>query len=430
MPSPPPITQFPILTLPTQQVTQISPRVRLHAINTGTGAANLFSLVWNYGPRSCGGAYAPNLVVPMLMQGTKKLNADEIVDRFDSLGAFHSQSIHTAHTNFDFVSLNHFTPSLLDITFQLLTEPVFPEDQFQAILRKELARYDLAMSRTRTQASNLLTKLLVGKDHPYLLPPPRQLIENTTVEDVKSAWEKGFGTSQVDIFVSGLITPSLKEAVTTFAERLNSFLPATSYTVSKETRFLTQENTEASSKIHHISCPHAAQSSVAMAIPIPIGREHHDYIPLRMAVIALGGYFGSRLNTVIREQEGLTYGITASLVGTPEGTYIDINAECDTAHTDRVIELVKQEINRLTSTEMDADEFRRLSSHYATSLAATKETFKTIGDYYRSLITAAIPSDYFDRQQQVLHSITTEQLRRTTSLYMLPEKAIIVVAGN
>lgn len=50
--------------------------------------------------------------------------------------------------------------------------------------------------------------------------------------------------------------------------------------------------------------PGAQQSSVKIAIPV-IGREHPDYIDLRLAVIALGGYFGSRLMTNIRERKGL-----------------------------------------------------------------------------------------------------------------------------
>ena len=51
-----------------------------------------------------------------------------------------------------------------------------------------------------------------------------------------------------------------------------------------------------------------------MSIPT-IDRSHEDYISLRLVVMALGGYFGSRLMTNIREDKGYTYGIQANLYG-------------------------------------------------------------------------------------------------------------------
>lgn len=62
-------------------------------------------------------------------------------------------------------------------------------------------------------------------------------------------------------------------------------------------------------------------------------RSDADYIPLRILVTALGGYFGSRLMTNIREDKGYTYGISASLLGYRNNSFISISCQCDTSHT-------------------------------------------------------------------------------------------------
>ena len=45
------------------------------------------------------------------------------------------------------------------------------------------------------------------------------------------------------------------------------------------------------------------QTAVNLIIPT-IGRFHEDYEKLRFATFALGGYFGSRLMSNIREEKG------------------------------------------------------------------------------------------------------------------------------
>ena len=53
--------------------------------------------------------------------------------------------------------------------------------------------------------------------------------------------------------------------------------------------------------------------------------HHPDYQKLRVLVTVLGGYFGSRLMSNIREEKGYTYGISAGLVSCPGSSVLFIS---------------------------------------------------------------------------------------------------------
>lgn len=420
--TPPEVTDFVRLRLPGVLSEKLAEGLTLHSIYSSNCPANNISIIWNSGVASA--PVAAPLVPPMLMQGTHVLSAADIIDRLDFLGTFLSNNTFTAHTQMEAMCLSDFTPRVLDIVQDILLCSSFPSDRFEAIRRKELSRLDLLMARNSYVASTRLSALLAGQHHPYVCEPKRADLENLSLQDVIRSWEQGIFSSQIDIYAAGDISSRIRKGLLLFAKtieanrRTPSLLPPPVLTPFKPEK----------PGIRHICRPDSVQSAIAMGIPT-IGRDHPDYIPLRFAITALGGYFGSRLMTVIREQKGLTYGINAYLMGSHEGASINIYAECDPANTDIVINEIRNEMWRMQKSLMPYDEFRRLRSYYATTLTSVLETFKSVSSYYQGILTVGYSADYFLRQQDYLHNFTPNDICRVAQSYFHPEAAIIVVAG-
>lgn len=419
--TPPPISDFVRLSIPAMKSEVVADGITLNIIRTGETPANRISLLWNYGASQCQGSFAPSLVPQMMMQATTKLSGAEIVDKIDFLGAFLNHNVGTSYSSFDALSLNQFTGDILEILNDIVCNPIFPEDRFEAIKRKALAQYDLKNSRTRFVASEALTELLAGKNHPYARKLTRRDIEETTIENVRDAWRKGIFKTAINTFASGNITESLKKELINFSTSLRPVPTEINMHV------VVPYCPEPPCRIF-IESPNARQSSVAVGIPT-IPRTNPDYIPLRIAVTALGGYFGSRLMTNIREEKGLTYGINAYLGGTFEGASININADCDKSYVEDVLKEINIEMEKMASAPLPDDEFRRLRSYYMTIIASTLESFKSIGEYYESQITVGIPENYFDEQQSVLESITPEDIRAMAEKYFITSEARTVIVG-
>lgn len=422
--TPPPVRQFERLYLPEIDVRNLNDVTTLHTIRTGTGPANEIVFLWNAGTASMPHLATPAFVPNMMLQGTESRPAEVILDEIDFLGAFVSANESTHYTGFNSMSLNAFTGRMLDILADVLLHPVFPAERFAAMKRKALAEYDLKVKRSTFVAREKLNNLVVGASHPYLLSPTRSSIESQTLEQVRDAWSDGLFHSRLNIIVSGDIDDRLLGEVERFALLIGERSCGKSDIMSTPVVLAKPETPG----VRRVEVPGASQSSIAMAIPA-IARTHPDYIPLRIAVTALGGYFGSRLMQNIREEKGMTYGINASLAGSREGTTIAINADCDSKYTESVLNEINNEMFRMASEPMAKAEFDRLRSYYMTTIAAVIETFKSIGDFYTSRLTVGIPDDYFDRQQEVLTAITPDVLMEMAAKYFDTSNEITVVAG-
>lgn len=419
--TPPPIRDFVTLHIPNEHCQTLTDGVKLHVVKTGSAPASRVAIIWNYGSNRNPRSYAPSMVAPMLMQGCKTMSGTEIVDKIDFLGAFVNNKTTSSYTAFESLCLNTFSDRLLDILSEILTQPTFPVDRFEALKRKQLLQYDLLRSQTRYIAIEKLSNLLAGKNHPYFSKPSREEMEALTLEEVRKAWHQGLFTTQFDIFASGDITDVLFEKIANFARGLR---PAPAQITYPEIIPLSPEEPG----VRYVSMPDSKQSSIAIGIPA-IPRSHPDYILLRIAVVALGGYFGSRLMTNIREEKGLTYGISAYLAATYEGAFINISADCDHRYVDKVLEEINSEMRKMAETPMDDEELTRLRSYYMTTVASTLESFKTIGEYYEQKLTVGLSDNYFENQQLAIENLTAEQIRAMAEKYFLTQKAITVVAG-
>lgn len=418
----PPIRDFEKLSLPRCEKIILPNGITLHLIRTGSVPANRFSVVWNYGGDKCKGEYSAKLVPEMMLQGTKSMSAEEIVDNLDFYGTFLTTSVTRSYSKIEWTCLNEFALNVLTIIHDIIMLPVFPEARLEAVKRKELMKFDLTLTQTKSVASRELNRLIAGNNHPYIRKTERQDIENVTVESIKEAWREGIFHTDIHIFVAGYITDELRKNIIDFGSKLRT---QTTNAPSLEPAPLKAEKAGR----YFIEMPDSRQTSLAIAIPT-IKRDNPDYIPLRIAVTALGGYFGSRLMTSIREQKGLTYGIHSYLAATQEGGFITIAAECDAKKIEDVISAINEEIRLLASQPMDNEELARLKSYYRTVIASTLESFKSVGDYFESELTVGFTKDYFDEQQNVLESMTTSDIACMARKYLDIDSQRIVIVGK
>lgn len=422
---PPLLQSYPLLKLPECRRVFNSEELIIDAIPTQQScAANHLSLNYNFGAGGLKHNRAvADFIAPMLMQGTKRRSVAEIDDTVDFLGAYLNNETFPSYTRFSALSLNSFTPAIFELLEDVLLDPLFNAQNFDAIKRKRLAKYDLMIKKTSVMAQRELTKLIASPSHPYYCPLSRKDIENVTVEEIRHEYETGLSQAPLHIFLTGDIDTSLLKATENLGKTITSLHKSDIATPSVIPFRPSLPGT------FYIEAKNSSQTSIAIGIPT-IPRSHPDYIPLRISVIALGGYFGSRLMQNIRETKGLTYGISANLQGCPEGAYINISASCDKNYTQRVIEEVANEIQILSRQSMSMDELSCLKSYYMTTIASCIESLTAVAHFYEGSLTAGFKPDYFYEQQNVLQNITPEQIRNITAKYINFEKAIIVITQS
>ena len=175
--------------------------------------------------------------------------------------------------------------------------------------------------------------------------------------------------------------------------------------------------------------PGAIQAAVSMAIQA-IGRNHPDYLALRVLCTVLGGYFGSRLMSNIREDKGYTYGINAFLSGREQDGFVGVSTECDVHYTWQLIDEVKYEMQRLRDQLIPEAELALVRQYMLSDQVKTLDTPFSLASYVASTLLYGVYPEYFNRQIETILNITPQRLQQVAQAYLDLDRLRIVIAGD
>jgi predicted Zn-dependent peptidase len=158
-------------------------------------------------------------------------------------------------------------------------------------------------------------------------------------------------------------------------------------------------------------------------------KNHADYFKFQLMNTVLGGYFGSRLMTSIREDKGYTYGIGSSMSVMEDGAYFFITTEVGVDVREATIKEVYNELDRLKNELIPAEELGRVKNYmlgdflrHADGAIAMMENFKNI--HFNKL-----KPTYYTDFIHAIHEATAEELQALANKYFVESELTLVTAG-
>ncbi len=370
------------------------------------------------------GSPVASMLVPVMLDGSMNYPDGKLADIFEYNGAKTIPSVSDHYTGSALRMLNSHWSHLLPVYADMIFSPQFSNQAVDTCKLRMAQNAAIAMQRVEYKAQAKLKELAYGVEHPKAVMEIPESIEAVSRQDFID-WHRHLindGLAGTELFLSGRVSPAMVEEVNRVfgSIRIDHSLSCSPNIVP----FTPEAPAEC-----FVKSPGALQSAIRLAIP-SIPRTHPDYILLRCAVVALGGYFGSRLMANIREDKGYTYGIQAGLLGSPEGTIMLVQTSADNAYVDGVLRETRHEIERLYSGDFDAGEMERLRQYLMSSLAQNLDTAFSITSYHITERVSFTGPDYFSRQFDVISSMTPEALGEVARRHLPLDKAIVVVAGD
>lgn len=420
--TPPAISDFGTLSLPEPRVVTLPNGIKLYIINSGTVPVNNILLSWNRGEADVDSPSALRLMVNSLSEGTSRHTGAEIADIFESNGSWIRFSTSLHETIITVFSLNSNVAEIIPTLIEIITDPTFDNDMFEIKKNKHITDLKIKLEKVLYQASLGLIRLNYGEDHPFSREETPDEIARLTRENLVALYCSVIAKYPPMIFLSGMIDEDLSNLVIDAFSKLSFESAGTPYD------FVPRQSAPDGTTVH-FSMPGKKQSGIKIAIPA-INSDHPDFLLLNIAVTALGGYFGSRLVMNIREDKGYTYGISSRLISFKEGGTVSITCECDNRYVSGVIEEVKNELTRLATQPMDADELQTVVRYLKSSLAASLDNAFSIADYHKGIIRSGKDSAEFYRMQDLLATVTPDDIRDVAARYLDPSKLLISIAGD
>lgn len=352
----------------------------------------------------------------LLSKGTRGKSSFEIAEMLDLYGA-HLE----IQATFDNVSISlyilnkNFQPAVT-LLYEMLTDSVVPESELD--LMKSIYAQNLKVNYEKTSflASRQLRKNLFGETHPYGKEVDEPDLEAITVNSVLQHYTDGF--KNATLFVSGRVS-----------DNNIAFLKGTFDSLRYNE---IQPKNFAGARIAHSRDVVYKEGSVQSSIRFgkkAMSRLHGDYFDALFLNHILGGYFGSRLMKNIREDKGLSYGISSSLHALKNDSYLAIGADVNRENLDIAFAEIRNELQRLRTEKVEEEELNIARNHFIGSLQLEITTSFAHADKIKNIVFFNLTPDYYQQMIDRVNAITADDLLVVANKYFAEDSFLEIAVG-
>ncbi len=392
--------------------------VPLHIIKAGSQPIIRIELLINGGNWFEPGTGVSFLTTKMLSEGTKHRSAADINKIIENYGANLELTPGLDQIEVTLTCLTRYFQNLLPLLREMIFEAVFPEQELQTIKNIKIQTIRVDNQKNNIVASKQLRKKLFGTIHPY-----GRILTESDVEGVERKTLVNYHSNTVlnnyEIVVSGDFKDEyIKVFNQNFGQnQLQRKKPSTFYPVTPD---------DQKTYVHKDD---ALQSAIRLG-KITLKKQHKDYIDLLIANEILGGYFGSRLMTNIREEKGYTYGIYSHIYPLHNDSFFLISTEAVSQYTKPAVDEIYKELKRLRSEPVGTDELESVKSYMIGAFLNSIDTPFNLADKFKSINLFGLDYDYFDRYLKKIHEITPERIMEVTNTYLHEDGISEVIIGK
>lgn len=304
-----------------------------------------------------------DLIGPLLSEGSRAYAKQQLQDALIKLNA-HLQI--SSGDQGAMLVLTAETGSLLPalkIAADLMQQPLLPAAAFERMQRAAIAGLQASRSEpetlraeaVRAHYNNARGVALGHPDYIRSLDERRQAIEATTLDDLRGFHADYWSANEATVAVVGALPEGLDTAIEQLFGPWKK--PAAPRYVRHEQAF--RAIAPARFDAH---APDKANAVLRFQAPLKLSQRDADYAAMAVAVHVFGGgALESRLSSRVRQQEGLSYGISAGLSAPYFGdeAALTISASYAPVNRERVIALVQEELQRMGEQAISAAELQR-----------------------------------------------------------------------
>ncbi len=419
----PPFRVIDRISLPPAETMTLDNGLPLHVVNIGDQPVVRLECMFGAGSWSEVKPGAAHFASKMLTEGTAARSSADISEAFDRVGAFTQMKNTFDQSGVVVYCLARFLPEILPIVQEILTEATFPRKEWDDLRNITLQNHRVNQEKNAYRATALFREEIYGPEHPYGRGRTEESISAMAREDALTHYQDNIQQAKYRIILSGKVGREEIAAV-------NAFLG------KNQARANAAEPTAASfpilpgKKTSIIERPESVQSSIRLGKRL-FTRQHPDYYQMLVVSEILGGYFGSRLMKNMREEKGLTYGISSNAFAFKQDGYFVVSTDVKKEFTQQTLDEIRKEIKILQTVPVPKEELQTVKNFLAGEFAGSLNTAFDVADRQKILIADDLPADFYDRYIRQIHATTTEDIMNIAQKHLdLNDMTEVVVGGK
>ncbi len=347
----------------------------------------------------------------LLKSGIEGFDSNAINDFFELRGAFVQVQ---AGLDFNSLSLYCISDKLdetLPFFLKLFNSPTFPKHQVDKLVKKKEQELDINDKKSNYWATKLLKKSLFN-NHPYGKVLTKKELKLITSEHLIKHWNTYSGNSIK--FITAVGNFNLNNVSDELDKGLAKLISPPPSAKKKN------NETYTSPSFARKNLPKNGQSSLKIGAHC-IDLVHPDYTALSFSNSIFGGYFGSRLMQSIREDKGLTYGINSAIIHLAESSYVQISADIKIGVGKEVIDLIKDELYKLTNTFIEDHEISKVKNYLIGEYKSSSETIFDKMSKVKFLKIHNLPNSYYIDHFSSMLEVNSEKIQESLKNHFTTE---------
>ena len=365
------------------------------------------------------------LALDLMDEGTRNLDAFQITDKLDSLGARLSTG---SSLDMSFVRLQATAANLrpsLGIMSDVVLNPSFPSDQFTIQKQRRIAQIGQEKANPNALVQRVLPGILYGANHAYGKPASGN--ENSVAaisrDDLMKWHADWFKPGASTIIVTGdakmdTLLPQLEEA---FGGWKAGATPVKNLANVAKT---------AGKKVYLIDKPDAPQSTIVAAHISEASGQAED-LAVEPVIQNFGGMATSRLNRNLRLDKHWSYGTNGQISSARGQRSFVVVAPVQTDKTkESIVEVVKELGNVAGAKPVAGEEFNSIMRNMTSRLPGRFETLTALESAGISLVNLRLPDDYWLRYSGNLRALNESQLDAAARKFIRPNEVVWIVVGD
>ncbi len=385
--------------------------VEVYAVNAG--AEEVLSLEWVFFAGNW--QEEQNLVAAsanfLLRNGTSARTAFQINEHFEYYGSYLNRACYNETATITLHCLNKHIHELLPVVKELIVDSIMPEEELAIYKQNMKQRLKVSLKKSDFVASRLIDVYLYGEQHPYGKYSKAEDFDSLQREQLLKFYDEYYRNGKLILFAAGKIPANLEALLN---EHFGD-LPNKPVTL-KEIKPVTA----AEKKFRITNDPEGVQGSIRIARPFP-NRHHPDFIKVQVLNALLGGFFGSRLMSNIREDKGYTYGIHSYLQNHIHDSAWMISTEAGKDVCEATIAEVYKEMKDLREELVDEEELLLVRNYMMGGILGDLDGPFQIIARWKNIVLNGLDEQYFYNSINTIKTISAEEIQILAQQYLNPD---------
>jgi zinc protease len=429
VPTPPALPPAPRLTMPQVQRFTLPNGLTVQVVERREVPIVQASLLVRGGARlDAGRPGLASFTANMLDEGAGGRDAFALADELEYLGATLGTGASWDAISVEANSPARTFPQALDLMADVVLRPAFSARDVARQRELRLAALLQARDRPEAVAGLVVARAVFPEGHPYHHQLAGDSASTATLDSalVRDFWTRAADPRRSTLYLVGDITPARAR---TLATKAFGGWRAPAAPLPLVAPGAVAAAPRPATRVILVDKPGAAQSVLSIGAP-GVERGSPDYPALVVMNTLLGGSFSSRLNDILREQRGYTYGARSDFAFRPVPGPFGAGASVRTDVTDSSLAIFFREFARIRTEPVSAAELERTRQYLVLGALDNFEMNAQVAGALTGLDVFGLPLGTIPADLAAMERVTADDVRRVAERHLDPARLTVVVVGD